>query len=70
MKRNLSRRIEVAFPIFDEKLKKEIKEILKLQLNDNTHTRIIDKFQNNKYQKNKKEKLRSQYAVYDYLSKD
>jgi len=34
MSRNLYSRIEVIFPIYDEKLKKEINDILQLQLND------------------------------------
>ena len=34
MSRNLYSRIEVVFPIYDEKLKKEINDILQLQLND------------------------------------
>ena len=34
MSRNLHSRIEVIFPIYDEKLKKEINDILQLQLND------------------------------------
>ncbi|MCL4128193.1 UNVERIFIED_CONTAM: hypothetical protein GTU68_003010 [Idotea baltica] len=35
MKRNLSRRIEVIFPMKDLRLKEEIKEIIRLQLADN-----------------------------------
>ena len=34
MSRNLYSRIEVIFPVYDEKLKKEINDILQLQLND------------------------------------
>ena len=34
MSRNLYSRIEVVFPIYDEKLKKEINDILQFQLND------------------------------------
>ena len=34
MSRNLHSRIEVIFPIYDEKLKKEINDILQLQIND------------------------------------
>jgi polyphosphate kinase len=38
MKRNLYRRIETAFPVFDKKIKKTILAILNLQLNDNVKT--------------------------------
>jgi len=34
MSRNLYSRIEVIFPIYEEKLRKEINDILQLQLND------------------------------------
>ncbi len=67
MKRNLSRRIEVGFPIYDEEIKNEIKHIIQVQLNDNTKARKIDKGYKNKYQKNKLEPIRSQLAIYDYL---
>ncbi|MDQ3019311.1 MAG: polyphosphate kinase 1 [Bacteroidota bacterium] len=49
MKRNLSRRIETAFPVKDETLKKKIKDLIKLQLEDNTKARIINKNQDNLY---------------------
>ena len=69
MRRNLSRRIEVVFPIYDELLKKEIQEILNIQMNDNVKARIIDKNQKNIYVKDNGSNLvRSQFATYDYLS--
>ncbi|MBI9072447.1 MAG: polyphosphate kinase 1 [Melioribacteraceae bacterium] len=49
MKRNLNRRIEVIFPIYDTNLKKEVIDILKIQLKDNTKARIINKTNKNKY---------------------
>ncbi|MDX2245740.1 MAG: polyphosphate kinase 1 [Bacteroidia bacterium] len=36
MRRNLNRRIELAFPIWDPELKREVMEILRLQWSDNT----------------------------------
>jgi polyphosphate kinase len=47
MKRNLYRRIEVGFPIFDEVLKQELLEIIKFQLKDNTKAVWLDAEQNN-----------------------
>ncbi|MCB9207501.1 MAG: polyphosphate kinase 1 [Ignavibacteriales bacterium] len=68
MRRNLSKRIEVVFPIYDEKMKKEIIEILEIQMKDNVKARIIDKKQINKYKKNNdNEIVRSQFATYDYF---
>lgn len=51
MERNLSYRIETTFPIYDPLLKKEIIEILQLQLNDNVRARIIDRYNLNEYRK-------------------
>ena len=42
MTRNLDRRVEVAFPIFDPALKRELIAILDLQLADNVKARRID----------------------------
>jgi polyphosphate kinase len=70
MKRNLSRRIEVAFPVYDEKLKQELKDILLIQLNDNVKARIIDEKQQNKYVINDPEKqIQSQYEIFEYLKR-
>ncbi|MCH2233956.1 MAG: polyphosphate kinase 1 [Crocinitomicaceae bacterium] len=53
MTRNLDRRIEVTTPIYDEDLKKELKETILKAYNCSSKTRIIDKFQKNKYRKSK-----------------
>ncbi len=49
MKRNLDRRVEVAFPIFDEGIRAELEHFLHLQLADNTKARILDQAQANNY---------------------
>jgi polyphosphate kinase len=41
MHRNLYTRVEVVFPIRDEKLKAEVMQILKFQLEDNTSARLV-----------------------------
>jgi polyphosphate kinase len=42
MQRNLDRRVEIAFPILDEKIKKQLKEIiLKVMLMDNQKARVL-----------------------------
>ncbi|SDR78708.1 polyphosphate kinase 1 [Gramella sp. MAR_2010_147] len=71
MNRNLDRRIEVISPVLDEDIKKEFREILDIQLNDNVKARIQDPEESNKYverKKNEKE-IRSQYEIYNYLKK-
>ncbi len=69
MQRNLFRRVEVAFPIFDKQIKQEIKDIIHIQLCDNTKARIIDSDFDNKYDSNKPDvSHRAQYEIYSYLS--
>jgi polyphosphate kinase len=69
MQRNLFRRVEVAFPIFDNQIKEEINDIITIQLRDNTKARIIDSDFDNKYDSNKPDiSHRAQYETYAYLS--
>jgi polyphosphate kinase len=42
MNRNLHRRIEVCFPIYDPQLSAQLKEIIRLQLADNTNAVMLD----------------------------
>ncbi len=49
MVRNLSHRIETTFPIYDPRLRKEILDFVKLQLQDNVKARVIDSKQSNRY---------------------
>ena len=67
MTRNLDYRIEAAVPIIQKNLKKEIKDILDIQLNDNVKARILDKKLRNEYVKNGRAEYRSQIETYRYL---
>lgn len=68
MTRNIDHRLEVAFPIIDPTLKKEIKDILEIQWKDNTKARIINQQQDNRYfGNNQKIKNRAQIDIYNYL---
>ena len=68
MKRNLSRRIEVIFPIYDEDIKKELSEIIKIQLKDNVKARIVDRYDKNTYVKDRIIRLnQSQLDTHNYL---
>ena len=70
MVRNLDHRVEVACPIFDLGLKKELLDILNIQLQDNVKARILDTELNNRYVTLPgKRKLRSQIETYNYLIK-
>ncbi|ARW81463.1 polyphosphate kinase 1 [Aeromonas salmonicida] len=70
MSRNIDGRIEVATPIYDERLKQRIMDILELQLSDTCKARVIDADQKNEYVKRgNRRKIRSQVAIYDYLKR-
>jgi polyphosphate kinase len=68
MPRNLNRRIEVACPIYSEEIKKELKEMLKVQLRDNTKSRILDNDLSNTYNRQQAEgRFRAQEDYYQYI---
>ncbi len=70
MVRNIDHRIEVACPILEKDLQKELIDILNIQLSDNIKARILDNAQENNYvnPRNTK-KIRSQVETYEYLCK-
>jgi len=68
MTRNIDNRVEVGFPVYDEVLKKEIKDIINIQLSDNTKAREINSHNTNKYHKTNTEvPCRAQIDIYNYL---
>jgi len=68
MTRNLDRRVEVGFPIYDEKIKKEIKDILEMQLQDNTKSREVNGLHGNLYfSPITSKRHRSQTEIYQYF---
>ncbi|MBK8967073.1 MAG: polyphosphate kinase 1 [Lewinellaceae bacterium] len=70
MQRNLSFRIETAFPVYDEDLKNEIRDLVKLQLEDNVKARIIDPENRNAYRRSNSDiPVRSQIETYFYFKR-
>ena len=69
MQRNLHRRIEVAFPLYTESLKRQIIDILKIQLADNQSAVWIDENLQNVCKRNDQPPVRAQEAIYEYLKK-
>ena len=67
MKRNLYRRVECVFPIFDENLKKEMMDILAIQLSDNKSARIINSDNENVKINSDYHEIRAQQEIYRYL---
>ena len=68
MVRNLDHRVEATCPVFDEDIKRILKNILEIQLSDNVKARILDNELLNKYVKSDGgKKIRSQIEIYNYL---
>ena len=69
MTRNLNRRVEVAFPIYDPDVRSELLHVLDLQCADNTKARTIDEHQRNEFAPDTGGATkRSQFDTYRYLS--
>jgi polyphosphate kinase len=67
MNRNIYRRVEVCFPVYDESIKAEIIEIINLQLNDNVQAvRLNTQLQNVKISK-EEPLVQSQREIYELL---
>lgn len=68
MTRNLDHRVEVGFPVLDEDLRHEIRDIIEFQLQDNVKARDITPANNNRYHRNRLSyKVRAQLQTYQYL---
>lgn len=68
MRRNLNRRIEAAFPILNAEIKRNIIDILNIQLQDNVKACLIDEHLHNNFKRDGNPvKVRAQLAVYEYL---
>ncbi|RVU00587.1 polyphosphate kinase 1 [Mucilaginibacter limnophilus] len=68
MTRNIDNRVEVGFPVYDEALKEEIRDMIDIQLADNTKSREITASNTNKYHKTKSDvPHRAQIEIYNYL---
>jgi polyphosphate kinase len=68
MTRNLYRRVECAFPVYDNHCREQIRDIINIQLKDNTKARIIDHdFDNKLIEREGAKEIRSQYETYEYV---
>jgi polyphosphate kinase len=68
MVRNLDHRVEATCPVLDENIKRVLKNILEIQLNDNVKARILNNELSNRYVRDKGHKrIRSQVEIYNYL---
>nr|WP_321231014.1 polyphosphate kinase 1 [uncultured Psychroserpens sp.] len=67
MTRNIENRVEVSCPIYQDDIKQELLDVFDICWSDNVKARIIDSTQKNNYRKNSKDKVRAQFALYDYF---
>ncbi len=69
MYRNFDLRNEIAVPIYDEKIRKDMKALLNIQLTDNTKARVLDAKQANMYKfaQPGAKKVRAQNDTYNYF---
>ncbi|HNW75563.1 MAG TPA: polyphosphate kinase 1 [Bacteroidales bacterium] len=69
MVRNFDNRIEVACPVFDPEIRKEIRAMLELQMADNVKARIIGYKEHNVYKTSPGDPVKSQTETYRYFQK-
>lgn len=67
MNRNIYRRIEVCFPVYDEKIKTEILNLINIQKQDNVQAVVIDAQMNNIPVKKDGTLIASQHDIYEFL---
>jgi len=65
MPRNLDRRVEVAFPIYDPAIKQQVQALVDIQLADNTKARVLLPDNSSVINRNDKPPLRAQEALYE-----
>ena len=66
MTRNISFRVEVGCPIYDETIKQELIDTFEISWADNVKARVIDQAQDNHYRPHTLPAQRSQVALYEY----
>ena len=67
MVRNFDNRVEVACPVEDVEIRKELQDMLDIELADNSKARIIAGREANRYRNSGLPKKRSQLEFYNYL---
>jgi polyphosphate kinase len=69
MTRNLKWRIETIFPVYDERIKQQIQDVIAIQWKDNKKARIIDQDSRNEYRRLAGKGVQSQVETYHYFKK-
>ena len=69
MTRNLSHRVEVAVPLYDPEVRRQVAALLTLQLADDVKARVLDHRRDNRYvARGSGPRLRAQEATRDFLT--
>ncbi len=66
MTRNIENRVEVATPIYDKLLKRQISDVFDIAWHDNVKARFVNSSKANFKKSSSNNKLRSQWSIYDY----
>ena len=69
MPRNLDHRVEVAAPILDPALIRELRRYLDMQFRDTNKARVINEVQDNRY-RSRRGKVRAQFSIYEELERE
>ena len=67
MTRNLDRRVEVTFPIYDSSIQQQLIDFLDVQWKDNVKARVLDEDLRNRYRPRVGNAVRAQTAFYEWL---
>lgn len=70
MTRNIENRVEVAAPIYDTDLQRQITEVFDIIWNDNVKARRLNGPTQNTFIKNDSAPIRSQFEIFDYYKKE
>ena len=70
MTRNIENRVEVAAPIYDTDLQRQITEVFDIIWNDNIKARRLNGPTQNAFIKNDSTPIRSQFEIFDYYKKE
>ncbi len=69
MPRNLDYRVEVSTPVYDDKVKRQLRDHFEIIWKDNVKSRWHNADLNNEYRQIRGPKIRSQYAMHEYVKK-
>ncbi len=69
MERNLDWRVEAAFPVLDPALRRQVLDMVQIQIKDNRKARKLDRLQSNKYVLGGRGVRRAQYETHAYFGR-